>query len=59
MQLPFNTTWQGLKDFIKPVSTVDHVEIFPRSTSGWVRVTGYDNFRAVFGMVESPTRSPP
>ncbi|ROV98205.1 hypothetical protein VSDG_04433 [Cytospora chrysosperma] len=46
--LPFNTTWQGLKDYIKPVCTVDHVEIFPKSTSGWVRVNGYKNFRAAF-----------
>ncbi|ROW12329.1 hypothetical protein VMCG_00420 [Cytospora schulzeri] len=48
MFLPFNTTWQGLKDYIKPVCTVDHVEIFPKSTSGWVRVNGYKNFRAAF-----------
>ncbi|KUI65013.1 hypothetical protein VM1G_00164 [Cytospora mali] len=46
--LPFNTTWQGLKDHIKPVCTVDHVVIFPKSTSGWVRVKGYQNFKAVF-----------
>lgn len=50
-QLPFNASWQQLKDFVRQKCTVDHVEIFPKSTSGWVRVRGLDNFNAAFGMV--------
>ncbi|KAI3394067.1 hypothetical protein diail_3242 [Diaporthe ilicicola] len=33
--LPFNVSWQEVKDHVRQVCTVDHVEIFPKSTSGW------------------------
>ncbi len=49
VQLPFSATWQQVKDFLRQVAPVEHVEIFPRSTSGWIRVRGHDNFKAVFG----------
>ncbi|KAI9166912.1 hypothetical protein HJFPF1_03027 [Paramyrothecium foliicola] len=42
--LPFGTTWQGLLAFVTPVCTVDHVQVFHGSTSGWVRVVGKNNF---------------
>ncbi|CAM1505614.1 Fc.00g112510.m01.CDS01 [Cosmosporella sp. VM-42] len=42
--LPFGTTWQHLKDFTRSACTVDHIEVFPTSTSGWVRVKGRENF---------------
>lgn len=46
--LPFDATWQQLKDFVREVATVDHVAIFKNSTSGWVKVTGHDNFTKAF-----------
>jgi len=30
------------------VASVDHIEIFPSSTSGWVRVKGHENFKRAF-----------
>lgn len=36
---------------MRQVCAVDHVEIFPKSTSGWVRVKGFEHFRAAFGTV--------
>lgn len=50
-QLPFNVSWQEVKDHVRQVCAVDHVEIFPKSTSGWVRVKGFEHFRAAFGTV--------
>ncbi|TPX10832.1 uncharacterized protein E0L32_008221 [Thyridium curvatum] len=46
--LGFRASRQRLKDFVTPVADVDHVEIFRRSTSGWIRVTGFENFCAAF-----------
>ncbi|PSS03741.1 hypothetical protein BD289DRAFT_478236 [Coniella lustricola] len=46
--LPFNVSWQQMKDYVRQVCEVDHVEIFQRSTSGWVRVRGQENFEAAF-----------
>lgn len=42
--LPFETSWQQLKDWLRPHCVVDHIEVFNTSTSGWVRVRGRDNF---------------
>lgn len=53
-QLPFNVSWQEVKDHVRQVCVVDHVEIFPRSTSGWVRVKGIEHFKAAFG-TKTPT----
>ncbi|KAF3769941.1 hypothetical protein M406DRAFT_325421 [Cryphonectria parasitica EP155] len=49
--LPFNTSWQQIKDYVRQVCEVDHVELFQRSTSGWVRVKGRKNFEAAFGLL--------
>ncbi|KAH8878874.1 hypothetical protein GQ53DRAFT_814257 [Thozetella sp. PMI_491] len=46
--LKFGTTWQELKDYVRLVADVLHVEVFPISTSGWVRVKGYPNFEKAF-----------
>ncbi|KAJ9154762.1 hypothetical protein NKR23_g2437 [Pleurostoma richardsiae] len=43
--LPFDTTWQDLKDYLREACNVEHVEIFSKSTSAWVRVKGHDNFK--------------
>lgn len=50
LQLPFNVSWQQMKDYVRQVCDVDHVEIFQKSTSGWVRVKGRENFDKAFGM---------
>jgi hypothetical protein len=34
---------------VRQVCEVDYVEIFPKSTSGWVRVKGCEHFKAAFG----------
>lgn len=49
-QLGFRASRQRLKDFVTPVADVDHVVLFRRSTSGWIRVTGFENFCAAFRM---------
>ncbi|KAJ4391462.1 hypothetical protein N0V93_005079 [Gnomoniopsis smithogilvyi] len=33
-----------MKDYVRQVCDVDHVEIFQKSTSGWIRVKGRENF---------------
>lgn len=50
LQLPFNVSWQQIKDYVRQVCDVDHVEVFQKSTSGWVRVKGRENFDRAFGM---------
>lgn len=57
LQLPLDVTWRTLKDFVRTVCTVDYVEVFPESTSGWVRVEGRENFKAAFGMENEPRSS--
>ncbi|TFB06438.1 hypothetical protein CCMA1212_001578 [Trichoderma ghanense] len=42
--LPFNTTWQEMKDWISASCPVDYIEVFPTSCSGWLRVKGKDDF---------------
>lgn len=49
LQLPFGTSWAALKDWIRSVCEVDHIEMFPQSTSAWVRVKGRDNFNRAWG----------
>lgn len=39
---------------MRQVCVVDHVEIFPKSTSGWVRVKGFEHFKAAFGTIPLP-----
>lgn len=53
LQLPFNVSWQQIKDYVRQVCEVDHVEIFQKSTTGWVRVKGRENFDAAFGTMTS------
>lgn len=43
---------------MRQVCVVDHVEIFPKSTSGWVRVKGFEHFKAAFGTI-FPKPPPP
>ncbi|RYP36809.1 hypothetical protein DL767_003199 [Monosporascus sp. MG133] len=54
-QAPISTTvtpWQQLKDHVRTVcSSVERVEVFSGSTSGWVSVHGRDNFDAAMGLL--------
>ncbi|KJZ79006.1 hypothetical protein HIM_01779 [Hirsutella minnesotensis 3608] len=54
--LPFGTIWQLLKDWLRQAGCdVDHIEIFQKSTSGWVRLIGRDNFeRALYHLQMVP-----
>ncbi|KAL7927772.1 hypothetical protein ACQKWADRAFT_12884 [Trichoderma austrokoningii] len=47
--LPFNATWQDVKDWLGGIVGLDEifVEVFPLSCSGWVSVEGEANFEAV------------
>ncbi|KAF7556070.1 hypothetical protein G7046_g6404 [Stylonectria norvegica] len=49
--LPFGTTWQELKDWIRSACAVDHIEVFDSSTSGWVRVNGRHNFEKAWALL--------
>jgi hypothetical protein len=56
--LPWNTSWQSLKDFAKRVSdgtqlNIDYAMVYPASTDGWVRVVGLKPFRKVLGKFEN------
>ncbi|KAL7911202.1 hypothetical protein GGI35DRAFT_478570 [Trichoderma velutinum] len=42
--LPFNSTWQEVKDWVSASCPVDFVEVFPVSCSGWIRLKGKGNF---------------
>ncbi|RDA90684.1 hypothetical protein CP533_4668 [Ophiocordyceps camponoti-saundersi (nom. inval.)] len=43
--LPFGTIWQLLKDWLRQAGCdVDHIEVFQKSTSGWIRLIGKHNF---------------
>ena len=51
IQLPFQTTWRQLKDYVRTVApSVERVQIFPSSTTGWISVVGRDGFDAAIGM---------
>jgi hypothetical protein len=56
--LPFNCSWQDLKDFARAQKldgsyiNIDHAMVYPKSTDGWVRVKGQSNFRKAFGRLE-------
>ncbi|KAK8140533.1 hypothetical protein PG984_000599 [Apiospora sp. TS-2023a] len=43
-QLPWQTSWQQVKDHVRTVCAVERVEIFNESTSGWVSVRGRESF---------------
>lgn len=49
--LPWQTSWQELKDHVRIVCSVEHVEINEDSTSGHVILKGRANFDAAFRMV--------
>ncbi|KAI5465838.1 hypothetical protein BGZ63DRAFT_420373 [Mariannaea sp. PMI_226] len=53
--LPFGTDWRQLKDWIRPVCEVDHVEVFPQSTSAWVRIRGKENFDEAWEFISTNT----
>ncbi|KAH8673579.1 hypothetical protein BX600DRAFT_208971 [Xylariales sp. PMI_506] len=45
--LPWQTSWQQLKDHVRTVCpSVERVEIFNESTTGWVSVRGRENYEA-------------
>ncbi|KAI0128928.1 hypothetical protein BJ170DRAFT_352911 [Xylariales sp. AK1849] len=45
--LPWQTSWQQMKDHVRTVcSSVERVEIFNESTTGWVCVRGRENYKA-------------
>ncbi|VUC28326.1 unnamed protein product [Clonostachys rosea] len=52
IQLPAYVTWQELKRHITQVCEVDRVEIFPASTSGWVRLKGHLNFEKAWALLK-------
>ncbi|PTB65269.1 hypothetical protein BBK36DRAFT_1142259 [Trichoderma citrinoviride] len=51
--LAFNTTWQEMKDWISASCSVDYIEVFPSSCSGWIRVKGKDNFEKALAHLRS------
>ncbi|KAI1457669.1 hypothetical protein F4805DRAFT_169365 [Annulohypoxylon moriforme] len=49
--LPWQTSWQQLKDHVRTVCPVDRVEVFNESTSGWVSVRGRENYDAALQLL--------
>ncbi|KAI1502720.1 hypothetical protein F5X99DRAFT_407798 [Biscogniauxia marginata] len=49
--LPWQTSWQQLKDHVRNVCPVERVEVFNDSTSGWVSVWGRDNFEVALRLL--------
>ncbi|KAI1417565.1 hypothetical protein F5Y13DRAFT_59802 [Hypoxylon sp. FL1857] len=49
--LPWQTSWQHLKDHVRKVSIVERVEVFNESTSGWVSVKGRENYDAALRLL--------
>ncbi|KAJ3575548.1 hypothetical protein NPX13_g4000 [Xylaria arbuscula] len=49
--LPWQTSWQELKDHVRTVCSVEHVEINEDSTSGHVILKGRANFDAAFQLL--------
>ncbi|KAI2639729.1 hypothetical protein GGS26DRAFT_587178 [Hypomontagnella submonticulosa] len=49
--LPWQTSWQQLKDHVRTVSAVERVEVFNESTSGWVSVRGRENYDAALRLL--------
>lgn len=52
-KLPWQTSWQQLKDHVRTVATAERVEVFNESTSGWVLVRGRENFDAALRKIDS------
>ncbi|KAL0930838.1 uncharacterized protein CTRU02_213573 [Colletotrichum truncatum] len=50
--LPFETRWKPLKEWLCRDCEVDYVQIFTISTSGWIRVRGSYNFHRVCGRLK-------
>lgn len=56
-KLPFATIWQLLKDWLRQAGCdVDHIQVFQKSTSGWVRLIGKDNFERALRRFCAPYR---
>ncbi|EFY98632.1 RNA recognition motif (RRM) superfamily protein [Metarhizium robertsii] len=51
--LPFGTSWQDFKDWLRVDCDVDHVELFQSSTSGWIRLRGEENFNKAWSRVKN------
>lgn len=54
LKWPVGTTWQDVRDWLRPTCEVDHVEMFPDRTSGWVRVKGEDHFHKALCKTHKP-----
>lgn len=51
MQLHKDIGWKQIKDFLRvDDGEPDHVEIFPESRTGWVRIYGRANYDAAMSM---------
>ncbi|KAG6008586.1 hypothetical protein E4U21_004226 [Claviceps maximensis] len=50
--LPFGTSWQDFKDWLRVDCDVEHVELFQSSTSGWIRLRGEDNFNKAWSRLK-------
>lgn len=51
-QLQKDTTWKDIKDFLHEANIVpDNVEVFEKSSSGWIRFLGSGDFYAAIGKV--------
>ncbi|KAL7935087.1 hypothetical protein V8C35DRAFT_279543 [Trichoderma chlorosporum] len=51
--LPLNSTWQEVKDWISGSCPVDFVEVFPGSNSGWTRFKEKDSFMRALAYMET------
>ncbi|KAJ4860843.1 hypothetical protein T069G_05831 [Trichoderma breve] len=51
--LPFNSTWQQVKDWVSASCDVDFVEVYPVSSSGWIRLKGKGNFKNAFTYMDN------
>ncbi|KAI4862887.1 hypothetical protein F4820DRAFT_394855 [Hypoxylon rubiginosum] len=49
--LPWQTSWQQLKDHVRTVCSVERVEVFNESTSGWISVRGRENYDAALRLL--------
>ncbi|KAJ2989560.1 hypothetical protein NUW58_g3411 [Xylaria curta] len=49
--LPWHTSWQELKDYVRTVCSVEHVEINEDGTGGHVVLKGQANFDAAFRLL--------
>ncbi|KAL6695954.1 hypothetical protein J3F84DRAFT_319477 [Trichoderma pleuroticola] len=51
--LPFKSTWRQVRDWVSASCNVDFVEVYPFSSSGWIRLKGRDNFMSAKTFMEN------